>query len=132
MVFAIEEEKETFGEELVHVLDAISNVVLEYYEAKRQFNAQEISNLFWASAKIYGDASAMKKKKKKKKLFEGVEDAIVRMQAPLQRMFAASKLNEWTTQGVSNVCWSLAKMLASETEGDGKNEWFGWLTTSAT
>ena len=130
MVFAIEEDFETFGEELVHVLDAISNVVLEYYEEKKQFNAQEISNLFWASAKIYGDASAMKKKKKKSSiscchrrvlvLFEGVEDAIVRMQAPLQRMFAASKLNEWTTQGVSNVCWSLAKMLASETEGDGK------------
>ena len=127
MVFAIEEDFETFGEELVHVLDAISNVVVEYYEAKRQFNAQEISNLFWASAKVYGDASALKKKKSSSchhrrvlVVFEGVEDAIVRMQAPLQRMFAASKLNEWTTQGVSNVCWSLAKMLASETEGDGK------------
>ena len=54
-LFAIEEEKETFGEELVHVLDAISNVVLEYYEAKRQFNAQEISNLFWASRRFLAD-----------------------------------------------------------------------------
>ena len=104
------------GAEAVAVARKVSELaVTRFYEKektnkKTAFNAQEISNLFWASAKIYGDRLKMRGDDDCSSV---VEEAIGRMQAPLQRMFAASERREWTTQGVSNVCWSLAKMSVS-------------------
>ena len=90
-------------EETARVLETIANLVLER-RRNTVFGAQEISNLFWASAKICGDA-------KRRDGDSCVDEAIIRMQEPLQRMFASSNFrNEWTTQGISNVCWSLAKI----------------------
>ena len=90
-------------EETARVLETIANLVLER-RRNTVFGAQEISNLFWASAKICGDA-------KRRDGNSCVDEAIIRMQEPLQRMFATSNFrNEWTTQGISNVCWSLAKI----------------------
>ena len=118
------------GAEAVAVARKVSELAVCFYEKKKTnkktaFNAQEISNLFWASAKIYGDRLKMRGDDDCSSV---VEEAIGRMQAPLQRMFAASERREWTTQGVSNVCWSLAKMSvssssSSSSDREGGQKW---------
>jgi len=111
--------------EAVAVARKVSELAVRFYEKKKTnkktaFNAQEISNLFWASAKIYGD----RLKTRGADDCGSVEEAIGRMQAqaPLQRMFAASERREWTTQGVSNVCWSLAKMSVSSSSSSSSSD----------
>jgi hypothetical protein len=96
--------------ETVCALELICERVEEHRGIFWEAGAQEISNLFWASAKITQRRAKDSSKNMKKNDLDGF--SCVRMCLDgLQRMFARAMKNErgtFTNQGVSNVIWSLA------------------------